>query len=93
VRVSISPHNPLTTEEINANDFQGDWGRAPNFLLVDYYNYGNVPGSVFHVAAAHNNVTYTQQCCGVVTSAASERLLNAAHLFVSLMVVGLAVLL
>jgi hypothetical protein len=32
-------------------------GRPPNFLLVDFYEYGN--GSVFEVAAAANGVTYT----------------------------------
>jgi hypothetical protein len=34
-----------------------DWGRAPNFLDVDFYNYGNFPGSVFQVAADLNNVS------------------------------------
>ncbi|KAG6821392.1 hypothetical protein H0H93_014189 [Arthromyces matolae] len=32
-------------------------GRAPNFLLVDFYEYGG--GSVFNVAAGINGVTYT----------------------------------
>lgn len=48
-----------------------DWSRPPNFLLVDYYNQGNFPGSVFEVAAQHNNVTYNRPCCGVIQSAAS----------------------
>lgn len=39
-----------------------DWGRAPNFLDVDYYNIGD--GSVFEVAARFNNVTYSRSCCG-----------------------------
>ena len=39
-----------------------DWGRAPNFLLVDYYNNGS--GSVFEVAARYNKVTYNRPCCG-----------------------------
>ena len=47
------------------------WPRPPNFLLVDYYNEGNYPGSVFEVAAQLNNVTYNRACCGRV-SAASE---------------------
>jgi hypothetical protein len=47
-----------------------DWGRAPNFLNVDYYNFGERPGSVFEVAAKLNNVTYTRECCGKVPSAA-----------------------
>jgi len=40
------------------------WGRPPNFLNVDYYNYGTPPGSVFEVAARLNNVTYNRPCCG-----------------------------
>lgn len=35
----------------------GLYNRYPNFLLVDYYEYGG--GSVFQVAAAANGVTYT----------------------------------
>lgn len=45
------------------------WPRPPNFLLVDYYNQGSFPGSVFEVAAQHNNVTYNRACCGLVQSA------------------------
>ncbi|KAF2184361.1 PLC-like phosphodiesterase [Zopfia rhizophila CBS 207.26] len=41
-----------------------DWGRPPNFLLVDYYNAGPFNGSVFEVAARANNVTYNRECCG-----------------------------
>ncbi|EGO04745.1 hypothetical protein SERLA73DRAFT_173938 [Serpula lacrymans var. lacrymans S7.3] len=33
-----------------------DYGRNPNFMLVDFYEYGG--GSVFQVAATANNVTY-----------------------------------
>ena len=41
------------------------WDAPPNFLLVDYYNYGDPkPGSVFEVAARWNNVTYNRPCCG-----------------------------
>ena len=47
-----------------------EWQKPPNFLLVDYYNKGNFPGSVFEVAARHNNVTYNRPCCGTVDSAA-----------------------
>ncbi len=50
----------------------GDWGRAPNFLNVDYYNNGS--GSVFEVAAALNDVTYNRTCCGLVTSMADRTL-------------------
>ncbi|KAF2759770.1 PLC-like phosphodiesterase, partial [Pseudovirgaria hyperparasitica] len=35
-----------------------DWGKPPNFLIVDYYNRGSFNGSVFEVAAQANNVTY-----------------------------------
>lgn len=49
------------------------WDNPPNFLLVDYYNYGNFNGSVFEVAAQLNNVTYNGLCCGT-TSAASASL-------------------
>ncbi|KAF2461259.1 PLC-like phosphodiesterase [Lineolata rhizophorae] len=45
------------TDECTAN-----WGRPPNFLLVDYYSAGN--GSVFEVAAQANNVSYDRECCG-----------------------------
>ena len=47
------------------------WDRPPNFLLVDYYNEGNFPGSVFEVAAEMNNVTYNWKCCGKSSDAAS----------------------
>ncbi|KAH6845051.1 PLC-like phosphodiesterase [Chaetomium sp. MPI-CAGE-AT-0009] len=56
-----------------ANNCRSEWGRAPNVLNVDYYNYGNYPGSVFEVAAAMNNVTFVQRpCCGQGTSAAGR---------------------
>jgi hypothetical protein len=48
-----------------ANNCRTDWGRAPNVLNLDYYNYGNFPGSVFEVAAKMNNVTFENRtCCG-----------------------------
>ncbi|KAM0303163.1 hypothetical protein ACHAPM_003956 [Fusarium culmorum] len=53
-----------------ANNCRSDWGQAPNILNVDYYNYGNFPGSVFEVAAQMNNVTYDRKCCGLVASLA-----------------------
>jgi hypothetical protein len=65
-----------------------DWGRAPNFLLVDYYENGNVPGSVFEVAANYNGVKYSAKCCGMSTSAASVQLpFSARHLVPSLLFV------
>ncbi|KAI9727144.1 MAG: hypothetical protein M1828_007345 [Chrysothrix sp. TS-e1954] len=45
------------------------WARPPAWLLVDFYNYGNFPGSVFEVAAKMNNVTYDEKCCGSSVSA------------------------
>ena len=55
----------------HADHSADDWNRAPNFLLVDYYNVGIPgPGSVFEVAARANNVTYNRQCCGRAASAA-----------------------
>lgn len=51
-----------------------EWGRAPNVLNVDYYNYGSYPGSVFEVAAAMNNVSFERRpCCGPGTSGARGR--------------------
>ncbi|KXX81776.1 PI-PLC X domain-containing protein 1 [Madurella mycetomatis] len=52
-----------------ANNCRSDWERAPNILNVDYYNYGNYPGSVFEVAARMNNVTYNRECCGPASPA------------------------
>jgi hypothetical protein len=41
------------------------WGRPPNWLLVDFYNFGNFNGSVFQVAATANGVEYDRDsCCG-----------------------------
>lgn len=59
-----------------ADTCTNDWGRAPNFLLVDYYNVGN--GSVFEVAAKHNNVTYNRKCCGYDTTNDAGKLLDGA---------------
>lgn len=42
----------------------GQWDRPPNWLLVDFYNYGPEPGSVFEVAAQANGVPYNRECCG-----------------------------
>ncbi|KAK4121077.1 PLC-like phosphodiesterase [Parathielavia appendiculata] len=53
-----------------ANNCRSDWGRAPNVLNVDYYNFGNYPGSVFEVAARMNNVSFERRpCCGLASSA------------------------
>lgn len=64
------------------------WPRPPNFLLVDYYNHGSSPGSVFQVAAQHNNVTYDRPCCGKVPSAAhAKRPCNAVMGLAAVLVV------
>jgi hypothetical protein len=49
----------------NVQNCTAMWDRPPNWILVDYYNYGSFNGSVFEVAAMANNVTYNNQsCCG-----------------------------
>ncbi|OAA50710.1 PLC-like phosphodiesterase, TIM beta/alpha-barrel domain protein [Cordyceps fumosorosea ARSEF 2679] len=61
-----------------ANNCRSDWGRAPNFLNVDYYNYGSdkINGSVFLAAARLNNVTYNRTCCGQVSAG---QMLSCTH--------------
>lgn len=59
-----------------AEQCTSDWGRPPNFLLVDYYNIPN--GTVFEVAAEMNNVTYNRKCCGLGQT--SDAVLLARHL-------------
>lgn len=55
----------LGSAELAVQLCQEDWGRPPNFLLVDYYNRGNFNGSTLAVAAKANNVTYdVNSCCG-----------------------------
>jgi len=56
-------------------------GRPPNFLLVDYYEFGG--GSVFQVAATINNVAYspaTPVATPVSTSVTSTSLNGASYL-------------
>ncbi|KAH7383239.1 PLC-like phosphodiesterase [Pyrenochaeta sp. MPI-SDFR-AT-0127] len=54
---------------LNVQNCEAMWGRPPNWLLVDYYNFGNFNGSVFQVAAAANNVSYNRDaCCGSATT-------------------------
>ena len=69
-----------------------EWPRPPNFLLVDYYNDGSYPGSVFEVAAQMNNVTYNRRCCGQGTSAA-YRVLPSGPLLLISVVMGMGILL
>ena len=68
------------------------WPNSPNFLLVDYYNLGSSPGSVFQVAAQHNNVTYNRPCCGLFESAACS-LRSSGSLLMTMAVSGSLVLL
>ncbi|KAK0514303.1 hypothetical protein JMJ35_002920 [Cladonia borealis] len=75
-----------------ANNCAAEWPRPPNFLLVDYYNDGSYPGSVFEVAAEINNVTYNRPCCGKVASAAYRVLPSGALLLFSGLI-GMGVLL
>jgi hypothetical protein len=51
---AVSGYGSLGQEVQNC---QALYNRPPNFLLVDFYNYGG--GSVFAVAASINGVTYT----------------------------------
>jgi hypothetical protein len=69
--LSPIPHIPQTATNAPLPPYAALWPRPPNFLLVDYYNQGSFPGSVFEVAALHNNVTYSRPCCGIVPSGAS----------------------
>ncbi|KAL5115874.1 hypothetical protein ACEQ8H_006190 [Pleosporales sp. CAS-2024a] len=59
---------------LNVQGCEHMWGRPPNWLLVDYYNFGNFNGSVFQVAATANNVTYNRNsCCGNLRSGARRK--------------------
>ncbi|KAF2223379.1 PLC-like phosphodiesterase [Elsinoe ampelina] len=62
------------------------WGRSPNWLLVDYYD--RVNGSVFEVAARANNVTYDRECCGYPPTSGGEK----ARVGWSLLAAGLVAL-
>ena len=66
-----------------ANTCTTQWDRPPNFLLVDFYNEPS-NGSVFEVAALHNNVTYHGSCCGLVKSL-GRRLAPSLYLTLLLM--------
>lgn len=72
-----------------ANNCRSDWGRAPNVLNVDYYNYGSPkPCSVFAAAAAVNNVTYDySKPCGQ-PSAASRIIVQSLWVSVAAMAVA-----
>jgi hypothetical protein len=60
---------------LNVENCEKMWGRPPNWLLVDYYNFGNFNGSVFQVAATANNVSYNRDsCCGVLATSGTSAL-------------------
>ena len=66
------------------------WGVPPNFLLVDYYNYGDPkPGSVFEVAARWNNVTYNRPCCGSKANAAAGSQANSIAVYVAIALIAI----
>jgi hypothetical protein len=61
---------------LNVQNCEKMWGRPPNWLVVDYYNFGNFNGSVFQVAATANNVTYNNAtCCGTQTTSGARSML------------------
>lgn len=65
------------------------WDRPPNWIIVDYYNFGNFNGSVFQVAATANGVEYDAgHCCGSARVSAAVAL--DAH---SLVLISIVVLL
>ena len=71
-----------------------DWGRPPNYLLVDYYNRGNFNGSSLAAAAEANNVTYdVNSCCDHTQT--SEAISNGfdSIIFVLWLVAGAATVL
>jgi hypothetical protein len=78
---------------LNVQGCEKMWGRPPNWLLVDYYNFGNFNGSVFQVAATANNVTYNRNsCCGTTArSGASGKIISLtavlSGLYLSLLLV------
>ncbi|OSS53615.1 hypothetical protein B5807_01277 [Epicoccum nigrum] len=62
---------------LNVQGCEQMWNRPPNWLLVDYYNFGNFNGSVFQVAATANNVSYNRDsCCGVLRKESSSSVLS-----------------
>lgn len=61
------------------------WNRPPNFLLVDYYNYGNFNGSTLAAGARANNVSYdVASCCGTAGSSSGTSLRESTGSFSTL---------
>lgn len=72
---------------VNVQNCTATWNRPPNWILVDYYNFGNFNGSVFQVAATANNVTYNAgHCCGStrVSAAIVSRSYSVSAIFFAL---------
>lgn len=72
--------------ETMAETCVADWGRPPNFLLVDFYNEGTFTmngqtrnGSVFEVAATMNGLTYSRSCCGEELTLSSDGMRQAVN--------------
>ncbi|KAL1639746.1 hypothetical protein SLS58_007644 [Diplodia intermedia] len=96
-KVNLTLTNANTTDYgalgLSVDQCTDMWGRPPNRLNVDYYNIGNINGSVFAAAADANNVTYNGKCCGldstsdaVTDSAARPLLALAISIFVGVAV-------
>lgn len=67
-----------------------EWGRNPNFLLVDYYNYGNFDGSTLAAAAKANNVTYNvNSCCGNGTMTSGAMKVRLPNVLISVAFIAL----
>lgn len=71
------------------------WDHPPNFLLVDYYNYGIPhPGSVFEVAARANGVAYNyDSCCGKTSASLASASMRVSLAAVLVGALGFSVLL
>ncbi|KAF2480186.1 PLC-like phosphodiesterase [Neohortaea acidophila] len=71
------------------------WDHPPNFLLVDYYNYGIPhPGSVFEVAARANGVAYNyDSCCGKTSASLASASMRVSLAAVLVGALGFSILL
>jgi hypothetical protein len=80
---------------LNVQDCEEMWGRPPNWLLVDYYNFGNFNGSVFQVAATANGVSYNRDsCCGDLrgTSGSSALRFDSSWLYAAVGIAAVALM-
>jgi hypothetical protein len=79
-----------TSLGLNVENCAKMWGRPPNWLVVDYYNFGNFNGSVFQVAATANNVTYQRSsCCGTQAVSGTNGRLRSLTVVLSSFVLSL----